>query len=214
MLTNNFDKNLLFLNLTIEDIKKLKKSKILLIGDMPTLKTNIANFVELKIGQIGVFSENTKAIEEFFQKGSFETVLHIYKTTNNNLTNIIEDYDIIIDCFKNFEDKFLLNTLAKKKQKTFVFSSISKEQGQVALIIPNKTACLECMFPKTTKIDAVEFNIDCISNAIAAIQSDLALKTLLNIKDSLDGCLLTYDVTTLQCNQIALTKNMDCPLCK
>ena len=61
--------HLLFENLSTENVKKIRKSRILLIGDLQTVKANIANFVELKIGHVGVFSDNTKSVRTFFEKG-------------------------------------------------------------------------------------------------------------------------------------------------
>ena len=213
MLKENFYGNLLFENLSTENVKKVQKSRILIIGDLQTVKANIANFVELKIGHVGVFSDNTKSVKTFFEKGDYDTNLCVYNSLDTELSDVIGDYDIIVDCLRSFEDKFKLNELAIKKQKPFVFSFVSTEQGQVALIWPNKTACLECMFPKTTKMAMFDTNPDYISNAISALQSDITIRAILNIQDEIDGCLLTYDVINMQCNKILLTRKSDCKAC-
>ncbi len=54
---------------------------------------------------------------------------------------------MIIDCFDSYKSKFLLNKIAVENNKILVHGGVTEYYGQVTSIIPDKTACLNCIIP-------------------------------------------------------------------
>ena len=64
---------------------------------------------------------------------------------------IIPLYDIVVDCLDNFETRFILNDACIKVKKPLIHAGIGEFYGQLMTIIPGKTPCLRCLFPKGVK---------------------------------------------------------------
>jgi molybdopterin/thiamine biosynthesis adenylyltransferase len=64
---------------------------------------------------------------------------------------IIPEYDIVVDCLDNFETRFIINDACINIKVPLVHAGISEYYGQLMTIIPGKSPCLRCIFPKEIK---------------------------------------------------------------
>src|SRR5207247_9039110 len=68
--------------------------------------------------------------------------------TDIDRTNILElcqDADLILDGTDNFETRYLINDVAVKLGKPWVYGGCIGSHGQVMTIIPGQTPCLRCV---------------------------------------------------------------------
>ncbi len=66
----------------------------------------------------------------------------------DNIDRLLGGSDLIMDAMDNFPTRYLLNKAAQQKKIPLFHGAISGWQGQATTIIPDKTACLRCVFPR------------------------------------------------------------------
>ena len=81
-------------------------------------------------------------------------------------------------------------------------------------IVPGKTACLACLIPD---YDVAAYSIKGVISpavtTIASIESLEVVKQILQIGETLENKLLTYNGLTMDFRKINISKNENCPLC-
>ncbi len=231
-----YDKNILIDQIGEKGQKKLLNSKILVCGAGGLGSTVLSNLASIGTGTIGIIDNdileesnlNRQYIHNFDNIGKakvesakkwineFNPEINVttYKTKldEENYSEIVKDYDFIIDCFDSFQSKFLLNKIAIDTRKILIHGGVTEFFGQATVIIPQKTACLNCILPQQD----VYVNKGVLSPAvstIASIQSMEAVKVILNIGEKLENKLLSYNGLTMEFKTINLKKNPDCNLC-
>ncbi|TFF89553.1 MAG: hypothetical protein EU549_00140 [Promethearchaeota archaeon] len=161
--------------------------------------------------------------------------IDIYKTKLQKLNKqIFEEVDVIIDGLDTFESRRWLNSLAIDIEKPLIHGGLFGWFGNVQIVIPKKTACLECqpLIPrkrlqkpctplgevrrKERKIDKeVEEKIPSIlttSSIIAGIQSQLAIKIILGLDLPKENYIF-YDGLSESFTKMKLNRNENCIVC-
>ena len=69
------------------------------------------------------------------------------KLTPKNAATIIQQYDIVVDGSDNFTTRYLVNDTCIQFQKSLVYGSILKFEGQVAVFNHNGSKSLRDLFP-------------------------------------------------------------------
>ena len=67
------------------------------------------------------------------QNPDVRIVLHDVQVANDNVQELIFDYDIVADCTDNFETRYLLNDACVLAKKPLVYGAIYQYEGQVAI---------------------------------------------------------------------------------
>lgn len=70
------------------------------------------------------------------------------KLTAENAYRIIQDFDIIVDGSDNFQTRYLVNDTCVGLNKTLVYGSILKFEGQIAVFNNNNSKNLRDLFPE------------------------------------------------------------------
>jgi len=83
-------------------------------------------------------------------------------------------------------------------------------------IVPERTACFECLFPFLPSAGSVatcetEGILNTVPATISSIQTADTLKLILG--EDVGGKLLTYDAWLREINQIDISRNEECPSC-
>lgn len=230
-------------NTSIQDIGidgqiKLLGSKILIAGAGGLGSTVISNLASVGIGTIGIVDNDcvelsnlnrqyihsyknigkhkVDSAKEWINNFNADVKVNTYqiRLDENNCGEILKGYDVIIDCFDSFESKFMLNKVCVKNRKILVHGGVTGFSGQVMTIISDKTACLNCVFPKPDISSFVTKGV--ISPAvslIASIQAMETVKVLLNFNKLLANCILSYDGVEQTVKKIKTDKNANCPVC-
>lgn len=233
-----YSRNILINNIGEEGQKTLLASKVLIAGAGGLGSGVISNLASLGIRNLGIIDNdkvelsnlNRQYIHKLDNIGKNKTESAKYwvnsynpdinveifnlRLDENNYKEIINSYDVIIDCFDSYKSKFLLNKIAVENNKTLVHGGVTEFCGQVTVIIPNKTACLNCLIPEADlEIHESKGIISPTVSTIASIQSMEAAKILLGIGKPLTNQLLSYNGLNQEFKKINIQKNKNCPLC-
>lgn len=144
-----------------------------------------------------------------------------YFITEDNIREIICDYDLVIDGCDNFPTRFLVNDACFFEQKTLISGAMFRFDGQVATFKPTSekgAPCYRCLYPEPPPAGLVpscsEAGIlGALAGAVGTIQAVEAVKELLGIGDSLAGKLMTFDAMRMEWKKLKLRKDPACPLC-
>ncbi len=145
------------------------------------------------------------------------------RITENNIENIIKDYDIVVDATDNFTTRFLINKYSVKLAKTLVWAAVNGFVGQVGLVKfigNNNTPCFECFC--SSKIVEENNLPDCISGGVlgsivgvvGSLQATEVIKEILDIKESLAGNILIYNGLSSKVRKVKLNHNSKCLICQ
>jgi molybdopterin-synthase adenylyltransferase len=142
-----------------------------------------------------------------------------------NRTNIEEfckDADLILDGSDNFEIRYLINDVAIKHNKPWVYGGAVGSQGMSMTIIPGETPCLRCVFeaapaPGETGTCETAGVLAPAVNIVASYQATEAIKLLSGNLTAVNRELLTLDVweNTNRRVKVAPLKGRkgNCPCC-
>jgi adenylyltransferase/sulfurtransferase len=139
-----------------------------------------------------------------------------------NIETLAEDVDLLLDGTDNFETRFLINDVAVKHGKPWVYGACIGATGLVMPIIPNETPCIRCVFEHAPP---PEMNPTCdtagviapIVNIVASYQAVEAIKLLIGRRDALTRKLLNIDAWSGYSTAVNVQKAYDegdCPCCK
>lgn len=145
--------------------------------------------------------------------------------TDINRTNILElcqDADLILDGTDNFEIRYLINDVAVKLGKPWVYGGAIGAEGMTMTIIPGQTPCLRCVFeaaPNPGEAGTCETAgvLSPTIGIVASFQAAEALKILTGQLDKTNRELLCVDIwdnTTRRTKIARLLGKVDCPCCQ
>ncbi len=140
------------------------------------------------------------------------------RLTAKNALDLVKDYDLIIDGTDNFPTKFLVNDTAILARKPLIHGGILRFTGQVMTILPGTSACYRCLFkapPPAGMVPSCQEAgvLGALAGVIGSIQATEALKLILGVGKPLADRLLTYDALTTQFRNVAIRRNLACPVC-
>lgn len=153
----------------------------------------------------------------FLRKTNSTITIEVYTTELNHETaEILNSYDLILDCTDNMETRFLINDFCVRNKKPWIYCSAVGTKGRLLSIIPTKTPCFRCLFtlPKPGSLETCDTTgvLNTITTTMAALQVTEAIKVLTNkppIKE-----LLAFDVWKQELQKIKVKKNPMCICCK
>jgi adenylyltransferase/sulfurtransferase len=133
-----------------------------------------------------------------------------------NAAELIDAWDLVIDCTDNFSSTFLINDACVAARKPAILSSIYQYEGQLQVIRPDtQGACLRCIWPQATR-DGLVGNcaeagvLGPVPGVFGSLQALEALKILLGLPGQLDDELLVMDLLTLQISRLKARRASVC----
>ncbi len=137
-----------------------------------------------------------------------------------NAERLLAPADIIVDGLDHFTTRYILNDVAVKQQKPYLFAGVIAGQGNVMSIVPEKpTPCLRCVFPEPPPSGAQDTcdTTGVLSPAIgiaASCQTMDALKCATGHLEKITNTLLTFDLWNVQSNRLDIgLPNDECTCC-
>ncbi len=162
-----------------------------------------------------------QSAKETMNRMNPDVTVDTYRTfvDSENITDLIKDYDFIIDGTDNFPAKFLINDACVMAGKPFSHAGIIRFKGQLMTYVPGQGPCYRCVFKNPPPKDAVPTCkqagvIGAMGGVIGSLQAMEAIKYLLGVGDLLTGYLLTYDALKMEFRKIKLPKDTSgCAVC-
>jgi len=134
------------------------------------------------------------------------------KISEKNILRILEDADAVVDALDNFKTRFILNRAVVERKIPLFHGACHGFQGRATTIIPGKTACLRCLFPKSPPEDRVPV-IGVTPGVIGAIQATEAIKYLIGLPGLFVNQLFLYDAACLRFEIIKAERDPHCRVC-
>ena len=141
---------------------------------------------------------------------------HAIRLDAGNVGQLLESYELAIDCSDNFATKFLLNDACVLASKPAVFASVYQYEGQLQVYRPQEdTACLRCLWPEATR-DGLVGNcaeagvLGPVPGVLGSLQAIEALKLLLDLPGQLRGELLILDLLSHATRRIRAPRATPC----
>jgi molybdopterin-synthase adenylyltransferase len=129
-----------------------------------------------------------------------------------NVEALLEGIDLVLDGTDNFEARYLINDYAVKHSLPWIYSAAVGSYGVTLNVLPEKTACLACIFPDSPRglVETCETSgiLNSAVNLVASIAATEALKFLVGGADApqLRRTLLSFDLWTNEHAEIAAAK--------
>lgn len=224
--------------ISLEVQEKLITSKVLVMGAGGLGSGVIMNLAAFGVGQIKIIDDdvvreeslNTQLIhryknisrakvmsaKDWIQDFNPDIKVELDKIKLNELNyfNVIQGYDVIVDCFDNYESKYMLNEIALRHKKILIHGGVKALCGQVTTIVPDRTGCLSCVMPKPRvfKEDTLA-SFSPVVNIVSSLQAQEVLKVLTGIGEPLLNKLLMFDGKDSSFKVLNYEKNIVCEAC-
>jgi molybdopterin-synthase adenylyltransferase len=233
-----FEKQIILKKIGISGQKKIKNSKVLIIG-MGGLGCPLFTYIASSgVGNIGIVDNdkvelsnlNRQTLFDLSDIGKYKVVQakkkinRIYKNikvqifnrkiSKKNIKQIFNNYEIICDGTDNFDTRFLINDECKKNKKILISAAISKFEGQlIKFNFKKKSSCFRCFMPTKPSKDnncGSEGIFSPVAGILGSLQANEVLKTILNIKDDLSNNILVFNALNTSIRKAKITLNTTC----
>lgn len=230
-----YSRQILFAGIGAEGQRRLAASRIAIVGcgatgsalasllarsGVGTLRLIDRDYVEASnLQRQSLFDESDaaeslpKAIAAARKISSFNSEIvvepRVEDANPRNLEALLEEADLILDGTDNFETRYLLNDYAVKNSRPWIYAAAVGSYGVTLNVLPEKTACLACIFPHAPRglIDTCETAgiLNSAVNVVASVAATEAMKMLLGnaAQDQLRQTLWSFDVWTNRHSEIA-----------
>lgn len=139
------------------------------------------------------------------------------KLTDSELSELVKEADILLDCTDNFDSRYALNQACFTHKKPLVSGAAIRWEGQLTTydFRNDAHACYQCLYKSasTQEMNCTENGVVApLVGMIGSMQAMEAIKALLNLP-TLAGKLMIIDGMTLQIRTLTLPKDPKCPTC-
>ena len=134
---------------------------------------------------------------------------HAMFLTQENASEVISQYDFVIDATASFAAKFLINDTCVALRKPYNHGAIYQYQGQTMTIVPG-SACYRCLFDSMPEKGDVIGPLGVVPGILGTIQATEAIKYITGIGQLLTNRLLTFDCLSMQFNTFSVLRRHDC----
>src|ERR687888_2606106 len=137
--------------------------------------------------------------------------------TKYTAENIITGFDIVIDALDSIDARYALNDACVKFNIPFIYGGALGMVGSICTILPNKSACLRCIFPALSEDDMPTCSTEGVHPSIlylvGGIQVSEAVKIIIGHQPTLQNKLLYIDLNELSFDKIQVSRQKECPSC-
>ncbi len=237
-----YSRHLIMPEIGLEGQKKLKASRVLMIGagglgspaglylaaagvgtlgivdydvvDMSNLHRQILHSTQ-DVGKSKLLSarESIVGVNPYVDVQLYET-----RFTSANAIEIMREFDVIVDGTDNFPTRYLVNDACVLLKKPYVYGSIFRFDGQVSVFDPLRGPCYRCLYPEPPPPGLVPSCAEggvlgVLPGIIGSLQALEAIKLITGQGELLVGRLVLFDALRMQFRELKLKKNPDCLIC-
>ena len=237
-----FGKHLLLREISVKGQKRIKASKVAVVGAGALGSAVIEYLAAAGAGTIKVIDSGVVSLDNLQSQ-----VIHSqrdlkrpkvasardYVRNNNrnivfedeniqpdadNISSLIEDFDVVVDCSDNYKARYLINDACELLGIPVVYGAIYQYEGRVSIFNYNNGPCLRCLYPAPPPQGLVPTcaeggAISPLPGIIGSIQANEVLKLIIGIGNILDGKMLVADTLNLSFKILNVEKDDKCPLC-
>jgi adenylyltransferase/sulfurtransferase len=137
-----------------------------------------------------------------------------------SIEQLTADADFLVDGTDNFETRYLINDLAVKTGRPWVYGGVIATYGMTMTIIPGETACLRCVFPDAPDAGSAP-TCDTAGvfgpavHVVSSLEASEAIKLALGRTDAVNRSLISLDVWSMELQRIPVGgPRPECPTCQ
>ncbi len=143
---------------------------------------------------------------------------HESRLTSDNALEILKNYDVIVDGTDNFPTRYLINDACVLLGKPNVYGSIFRFEGQVTVFDAQRGPCYRCLYPAPPPPGVVPSCAESgvlgvLPGIIGTLQALETIKLIVGQGESLIGRLVLFDALAMKFRELKLRKDIDCPVC-
>ncbi|MDR0828230.1 MAG: molybdopterin-synthase adenylyltransferase MoeB, partial [Desulfovibrio sp.] len=239
---SRYSRHLLLPEVSIDGQKRLKASRVLLVG-AGGLGAPLAMYLAAAgVGTIGIVDfdfveasnlqrqiiHSTKDIGRPKTASARDRILglnpnvnvvtHNVNLTSENAFEILHSYDVVADGTDNFQTRYLVNDACVMLQIPNVYGSIFQFEGQATVFNADDGPCYRCLYPSPPPPGLVPSCaeggvVGVLPGIIGTIQACEVIKLIVGEGTSLSGRLLLFDAWRMKFRELKLEKDPDCPVC-
>ena len=236
-----YGRHILIPDIGVEGQKRLKRSKVLIVG-AGGLGTPLGYYLTaVGVGRIGLADADVVEVSNLQRQVIFDTgdvggqkcliavkklqklnpeveiLPYPLRLTSRNAAEILADFDIIADATDNFPSRYLLNDACVLLGKPNVHGSVLQLEGQ-ATVFPARGPCYRCLYPAPPppgqRLGCAEKGVLGVLPAIiGSIQAAEIIKLITGCGRSLAGRLLLLDASKMEFKELNFEKDPRCPVC-
>ncbi|MDP3066494.1 MAG: HesA/MoeB/ThiF family protein [Methanobacteriaceae archaeon] len=132
--------------------------------------------------------------------------------TDENILELVGESDLIVDAMDNFNTRHTLNRASAELGIPYFHGAVSGFEGQATTIIPGKTACLNCIFPKSPP-KAIFPVIGVAPGFIGLVQATEIIKYITGEGELLENELLLWDGLKSSLEKVKTQRRKECEVC-
>src|SRR3989475_10708517 len=145
--------------------------------------------------------------------------LHQFRFSSENASEIVSEYDVVVDGSDNFATRYLSNDVCVFEKKPNVYGSVFRFEGQTTVFAPHLGGpCYRCLCPEPPPPDAVPNCaqagvLGVLPGIIGMLQAIETIKMIVGVGESLVGRLLHFDALKARFRELNLRRDPECPVC-
>lgn len=207
--------------------RKLRDARVLIVG-VGGLGSPVALYLAgAGVGTLGLVDDDTVSISNLQRQvlytesevgqpkvhcaarrlhalnSGIEVRTYPFRLGQENIREVIGEYDIVVDGCDNFATRYLLSDVCTALNKPYVYGAIQGFEGQVSVFCYGKSPkTYRDLYPDeaaTLNMPAPDNSVIGVTPAIVgSVQANEALKLICNYGEPLAGKLWTIDLRTMQ----------------
>jgi sulfur-carrier protein adenylyltransferase/sulfurtransferase len=237
-----YSRHLLLPEVGVAGQKRLRRSKVLLVGAGGLGAPTALYLAAAGVGEIGLVDFDEIDLSNLQRQVLYTTadlgrpkldaakerlealnpgvrvVPFRQRLTAENALEVVRPYDVVVDGTDNFPTRYLVNDACVLLGKPNVYGSIYRFEGQASVFDAAKGPCYRCLYPEPPPPDLVPSCAEAgvlgvLPGLIGIIQATETIKLLLGTGEPLIGRLLLYDALAMRFRELKLRKNPTCVIC-
>lgn len=222
-------------------LEKLRKAKVCVVGVGGIGNPVVTQLTAMGVGKLKIvdrdiieisnlhrqhlYTENdigrvkVEAAKERLEKinSSVEIEALPNSVTKYTAESIVDGFDIVVDALDSIDARYALNDACIKLNIPLIYAGALGMLGSICTIIPNKTACLRCIFPALAEDDMPTCSTEGVHPSIlylvGGIQVSEVVKIIMGEKPTLENKLLYVDLNDLSLEKVSVLRQEECPSC-
>lgn len=164
-------------------------------------------------GDIGRFKAEVAKEKLEALNPEIEVEVLVTEITKDSVHDVIGYADVVIDGLDNWRTRFIINEYCVMQGIPFIHAGVSALHGQMITILPGKSPCLRCIFPKDPpEVERIPV-FGATPALLAALQVMAAVKLIAEIGEPLAGRMLFLNGKEMVFEVIEIKRSVDCPIC-